>query len=194
MLTVLVLVLALALSAVAAEEPMKPADFKGAATMCPGSYALCIKAPCAEKPDQNDLYPCQCIMQSGWNMGPNSCEDRQKNLTSTYSNNFNLGSATVSWATPTAWAWCYGAKCEKDPNDPTKAICKCPVKTTPTVILVSQERCPDKDKVCGMLWSGALPAESTFANNYYYWWMTKNGHESNLPAQACPTPPSKPSK
>ena len=50
--------------------------------------------------------------------------------------------------------------------------------------------CSDPSKVCGMLWSGATPAESKFANDYYYWWMTTNGQQSNLPSQACPAPQS----
>jgi len=56
------------------------------------------------------------------------------------------------------------------------------------VILVSTASCPDPSKVCGMLWSGATPGDSKFANDYYYWWMTTNGQASDLPAQACPPP------
>ena len=180
------LLLAVALSVVA-DEPKKPADFSGMATMCNGTYALCIKAPCEKKADGSNLYPCSCILESGWNMGPNSCDERQRSLTSTYSNLFNLGSSTVSCPAATQWAWCYGAKCEVDPRDPTRAVCKCPTSTTkPTVILVANSLCPDPSKVCGMLWSGATPGESKFANDYYYWWMTTNGHQSNLPAPACP--------
>ncbi len=50
--------------------------------------------------------------------------------------------------------------------------------------------CPDPGKVCGTIWSGATPGESKFANDYYYWWMTKNGHQADLPAPACAVPPS----
>jgi hypothetical protein len=184
-----VLLAATALSAAAA-EPKKPAEVQGPATMCNGTYALCIKAPCEKKPDGNNLYPCSCVLETGWNMGPNSCDDRQKTLTSTYSNLFNLGSATISCPTSTQWAWCYGATCEADPHDPTRAICKCPTSTKSTVILVSQAMCSDPTKVCGTLWSGATPAESKFANDYYYWWMTTNGYPSNLPSAACPVPAS----
>jgi hypothetical protein len=184
------LLLAIALSASAA-EPKKPADFKGAATMCNGTYALCIKAPCLKERDANNLFPCECVLQTGWNMGPNSCDERDQKLTSTYSNNFNDGSRTVSCAAPTDWAWCYGAMCAPDPKDPTKlAICKCPVITSDTVILMKQDRCPDKSSICRMLWSGALPTESKFANAYYAWWMTSHGYETEPPAKACPVPPS----
>ena len=184
---VTVLLLAIALSTAAAEEPKKPAEFTGINTMCNGTYALCIKAPCEKKPGASNV-PCSCIIQTGWNMGPNSCSDRQKNLTSTYSNLFNLGSATVSCPASTEWAWCYGATCQVDPRDPTRAICNCPTSTKPTVILVAASSCSDSSKVCSILWSGAMPAESKFANEYYYWWMTTNGQQSNLPAQACPAP------
>jgi hypothetical protein len=36
------------------------------------------------------------------------------------------------------------------------------------------------------MWSAARPAESKFANDYYYWWMTKNGHKAQPPASECP--------
>jgi len=188
--TLTVLLLAIALSAAAAQEPKKPADF-GPATMCNGTYALCIKAPCLKERDANNLYPCGCIMQTGWNMGPNTCDEREAQLTSTYSNNFNDGSRTVSCAAPTDWAWCYGAKCEVDPNDSTKAICKCPMITSGTVILVNQDKCKEKSTICRMLWSGAAPAESKFANDYYAWWMTSHGYPTEPPAKACPAPKSK---
>jgi hypothetical protein len=182
-LTVLLLAIALSTSA---QEPKKPAEFKEAATMCNGTYALCIKAPCLKQRDANNLYPCECVMQTGWNMGPNSCDDRKAHLTSTYSNNFNDGSRTVSCAAPTDWAWCYGASCTTDPKDSTKAVCKCPMLTSAALILVTQDKCPEKSTICRMLWSAALPAESKFANDYYYWWMTKNGYPTEPPAKACP--------
>jgi hypothetical protein len=186
---VTVLLLATGLStAAAAQEPTK-SQLQAMATMCnTPAYALCIKAICAKTPDSNGLVPCQCIVQSGWNMGPNACADRAKNLTSTYSNNFNSYSSTVSCPSPTTqWAWCYGAKCEPDPNDPSQAICKCPVKTSPAVVLVNRELCREPGKVCGMLWSAAFPAESEFANNHFYTWMTNHGMMANPPATACPT-------
>lgn len=184
------LLLALVAATAATQEPKKPAEFASPNTMCNGTYALCIKAPCEKQPDANNLYPCSCVIETGWNMGPDSCGDRQKNLTSTYSNLFNLGSATVSCPTSTQWAWCYGAKCEVDPRDPTRAICKCPTSTKPTLILVADKSCPNPADVCGKLWSGATPAESKFANDYYYWWMTTNGQQTNLPSAACTPPPS----
>lgn len=183
-----VLLLAVALPVAAAQEPKKPADFKGMATMCNGRYALCIKALCAKTPDSQGLYPCECVMEDGWNMGPNTCEERAASLTSTYSNKFNQGSATISCPSNTPWAWCYGAQCERDPNDPNKAICKCPMLTKPTVILVDATKCGDSQQICSQLWSGALPGESQFANDYYYWWMQSHGYPAELPAPACPEP------
>jgi hypothetical protein len=184
-----VLLLSTGLSTVAAaQEAAKSGDAKAIATMCnTPAWALCIKAPCSKTPDSSGLYPCQCIMQSGWNMGPNSCSDRAKTLTSTYANNFNSYSATVSCPAGTQWAWCYGATCTPDPKDPSKAICKCPVKTSPAVVLVNRELCGDPSKVCGMLWSAAFPAESTFANEHFYSWMTEHGMMANPPAPACPS-------
>jgi hypothetical protein len=183
----MVLLLAVGLSAAAAESTT-PGEIKDKATMCyTRQYALCIKAACSKTPDAQGLYSCECVMQSGWNMGPNTCKDRSANLTSTYSNNFNTGSNTISCPAGTKWAWCYGATCTPDPNDPSKAICKCPVSTKPSVTLVSTGMCSDS-KVCGILWSAATPGESTFANNHYYNWLIDHGIEADPPA----TPPATP--
>jgi len=190
-LTVLLLAAALPLAAAdsSPKEPVKPPDFNGNATMCDGTYALCIKAPCESKVSENNQVRCNCIMETGWSLGPNSCQDRKNNLTSTYSNRFNVSSKTVSCPQPISWAWCYGASCEKDPKDPkgTTAICRCPVVTSQAVILVTESKCSDASTFCSEMWSAARPAESKFANDYFYWWMTKNGHKALPPAAACPT-------
>jgi hypothetical protein len=174
-------------------EPAKPAEFQGAATMCEGTYALCIKARCdeTEQVDGKTGKPsvkCECVIQTGWNMGPNSCDDRQANLTSTYSNNFNEGSRVLSCPQPTNWAWCYGAACEKNGSKDGKevAVCICPVINSPASILVDKSKCGDSMNVCGHMWSAAYPAESKFANAYYYWWMHQNVGHTNAPAKSCP--------
>lgn len=157
------------------------------------AYALCIKAPCAKGTESSDgtTIQCECLMQSGWNLGPNTCEARAKSLTSTYSNNFNAYSATVSCPSLTQkWAWCYGATCVPDPNDPSKAICTCPIKTSPAVILVNRELCTKPEQVCGMIWSAAFPAESQFANSNFFSFMKDHGIIANPPAPACPAPVS----
>lgn len=182
-----VLLLATALSTAAAEPPTKPADFQGEATMCHGRYALCIKAPCEPNNADKTTVRCSCVIEDGWSMGPNTCEERAKSLTSTYSNAFNGGSRTVSCPQPINWAWCYGASCEKDNRDPKQkmAVCTCPVKNSMAVILVSEKKCADSSKVCSQMWSAAYPAESTFANDYFFWWMHEHGLKAIPPAKAC---------
>lgn len=156
--------------------------------MCNGRFALCIKAPCEKTPDANGEVRCSCIIQDGWSMGPNTCEDRAVHLTSTYSNAFNGGSNTITCPNAsTTWAWCYGAKCVKDERDPKAgiAICKCPVVTSAAVVLVSNDQCGKGSAICNDLWSAAYPAESVFANTYYYTWMTNHGFQSPPPAEPC---------
>jgi hypothetical protein len=126
-----VLLLAAALPVAAADpprKPTKPASFKGNATMCDGTYALCIKAQREPKVSGNHQVRCRCVVEDGWSLGPNSCMDRKNNLTSTYSSRFNVKSNVLSCPQLIAWARC-GASCEKDPKDPTgkTAICRCPV-------------------------------------------------------------------
>lgn len=196
-----VLLLATALSTLAETQPMgsgaeptKPAEFQGQATMCDTTYALCIKAPC-EKTEQVDnktgkeSVRCECVVQTGWNMGPNSCDERKARLTSTYSNNFNEGSRVLSCPQPVEWAWCYGASCEKngEKKDGTDlAVCICPVIKSQAVILVDKDKCGSSPEVCSHMWSAAYPAESKFANDYYYWWVHKNVGHGDPPAKPCP--------
>lgn len=160
-------------------------------TMCNGPYALCIKAQCQNTPDANGLVPCQCIIQNGWNMGQSSCKERVENLQSTYSNNFNECSRTVTC--PSApWAWCYGAMCARDANDPNNtAICQCPVITGVNVVLTSQRNCGDATGACSGLWSAATAQESAFANWFYYLAMARMKEPSEPPAKPCPVPPAK---
>jgi hypothetical protein len=178
-----------ALPLFAAEEPKRPADFQGAATMCNGRYALCIKAPCEKTPDKNNMVQCACVIEDGWSMGPNTCEERAKSLTSTYSNKFNGGSRTVSCPNAIDWAWCYGASCKKDTHDKKGklATCTCPVKNSLAVILVGEKKCPYSTDVCSRMWSAAYPAESTFANDYFFYWMHEHGMPATPPAKACGT-------
>lgn len=186
---VTVLLLAAALPMFAADPP-NPGEIKDKATMCyTPQYALCIKAPCEKTPDASGNVRCSCIVENGWNMGPNSCDDRLKNLTSTYSNKFNGGSRVLTCPQPIDWAWCYGAPCEKDPNHPrgTTAICKCPVLHANAAILVSQGKCADPNKICSEMWSAAYPKESEFANTHFATWMKDHGHKTLPPAEACPT-------
>jgi len=196
-----VLLLAAALSTLAepptkkssVPEPKKPADFQGDVTMCNTTYALCIRARCS-KTEQVDnksgkeTVKCECVVQTGWNMGPNSCDERKVKLTSTYSNNFNPGSRVLSCPQPTNWAWCYGAACEKNGSKDGKelAVCICPVITSQASILVNRDKCGDSVNVCSQMWSAAYPAESKFANAYYFWWMHQNVGHTNAPAKPCP--------
>jgi len=179
----------IALSAAAGEIPPAPPGMVKP-TMCNGPFALCIKAPCKKEPDSNNLYPCECVIEHGWNMGQSSCQERVEQLTSTYSNLFNECSRTVTCPS-SPWAWCYGAKCDRKSPDATLATCHCPVLTGVNVVLTSKGNCDQKSDVCGHLWSAATEKESNFANWFYYLSMAKMQEPSNPPATACPVPPAK---
>lgn len=189
-MTVLLLAAALPLAADhTSKEPTKPPDFQGNAIMCNGTYALCIKAQCESKESGSEQVRCKCVIEDGWSLGPNSCMDRKNNLTSTYSNKFNVKSNVLSCPGKIDWAWCFGASCEKDPKDPTgkTAICRCPVVNSKAVILVASDQCDEGSTFCSQMWSAARPLESKFANDYFYWWMTTNNYKAEKPATACPT-------
>jgi len=169
------------------------------ATFCDGTYALCIKAPCEPIPTlarllnyEVDHALCSCDVVTGWSMGPGACEDRapvtqggRTYLISTYSNLYNDEEKTLACdSRDTVWAWCYGAPCVVDENDPSRAVCTCPIDVGPSRTLGGGCR----QDACEGIWSAATPAGDVFANKHYYDWMKKNQPDVtvNPPAPACP--------
>lgn len=185
------------------------------ANFCQGTYALCITAQCAGIPTldrlgnyyvEHALCECDVIEDSeedpAWSMGPGACEDHgpvtqngRTFLISTYSNLYNDANKVVQCGKDTLWAWCYGAPCVVDEEDPTKAICNCPLLQEPANLLVSD--CSVTD-YCSQIWSAAVPPGDCFANCRYAQWARE--HDVDTPPVAelctggpvcqCPTPPS----
>jgi hypothetical protein len=173
------------------------------ATFCEGTYALCIKAPYVAIPTLDrlghyvtDHAACSCEVVQGWSMGPGACVDRgpvkqhgQTYLISTYSNLFNrtpkngLNNTLTCSDASTVWAWCYGAPCVVDPNDPHKASCNCPLKQSAMSTLGGS--CQTGS--CSSIWSAALPKGDTFANEHFASYMksVQPPVPYNPPAQAC---------
>lgn len=162
----------------------------GKPIFCHGEYALCIRAPCTPDLLGGDVL-CSCVVEHGWSMGPDDCTGRQKavkdgitTITSTYSNRFNNVDKTLTCADPdTRWAWCYGAPCTIDPNNPKAATCKCPVYNSRMSTLGGS--CDHAN--CSQVWSAATPEDDVLANKIFYEYM-KTHHPSypvNRPAQAC---------
>lgn len=181
-----------------AQDSMAEADTPDVrpAVLCQETYALCITAQCEEVESGSGRRMAECLCDviedsaesPAWSIGPGSCESRapveedgQTVLVSTYSNLYNTGDNQVATCDSIDWAWCYGAPCVVDPEDPTKAICDCPIETSEADILGP---C-DQDLCSNGLWSAASAGESCFANCHYYEVMQEHGG-TNPPASACP--------
>ena len=137
------------------------------ANFCEGTYALCIKAACSGIPTLDrlgnyviDRALCACDVMQGVSMGPGSCQDRapvtqqgRTYLISTYSNRYNDSNRTLTCENQkTTWAWCYGAPCVVDQNDPSKATCTCPVMQSAMSTLGGNCR----QDACDGIWSAAV--------------------------------------
>ncbi len=191
-----------AVSTLAAAQPRDAAStatqMQSQATFCEGTYALCIKAPCSGIPTLDRLGNyvieralCSCDVVKGFSMGPGACEDRapvtqqgRTYLISTYSNRYNDTNRTLSCQSrDTVWAWCYGAPCVVDSNDPNKATCTCPVQQSAMSTLGGNCR----QDACDGIWSAAAPLGDTFANQHFFRTMRQNHPNvpTNPPAQAC---------
>ena len=110
----------------------------GDGTLCVDTprFALCTSAPCEIDTSDSNSAICHCDVESGANWGQTTCEERMPQGTELRSNFSPIQAgppqylkALVCENEPT-WASCLDAKCKVDPNDPTKAKCKCPVATT----------------------------------------------------------------
>lgn len=168
----------------------------GKPVFCDGTYALCIKALCQPVvgPNGSVKYAnCACDVRQGWSMGPGACDKRQpvvRNgrtfLVSTYSNLYNETNQTMTCNNPSQlWAWCYGAPCIVDRNDPSKTTCTCPTYTGAMNTLGGQ--CgKDGNDGCASLWSAATPKADTGANVLFAAYMKKNGYPHFGPAKMCP--------
>jgi len=188
-----ILLLLLLATPLFAQDPQRQAVF------CKEKYALCIKAPCLPivTRGQDGKYTvsqanCTCAVESGWSMGPGSCDDRKPvtrdgrtYLVSTYSNLFNTTNKTLTCDKPdTPWAVCYGAPCTIDPKDPNKAVCTCPLSTGKMKTLGGDCR----KTACTSLWSAATFAEYDFSNKHFYEYMKEHKllPPPNPPATECP--------
>ena len=193
----------LVLPALASAQPRNAAStaeqMQSQANFCEGTYALCIKAACSGIPTMDrlgnyviDRALCACDVVQGVSMGPGACEDRapvtqqgRTYLISTYSNRYNDTNRTLTCSNPqTTWAWCYGAPCVVDANDPNKATCTCPVMQSPMSTLGGNCR----QDACDGIWSAAVIPGDKFANEHFYRTVQRQYPRVpvNPPAPACP--------
>lgn len=168
---------------------------KTPAVFCQGKYALCIKAKCLTIPTGQAAFwgACSCDVVDGISMGPASCEARKPYvkdgvtvLMSTYSNDYNTKHKTMTCDNDeTKWAWCYGAPCAVNPDNPSEAICNCPLRRSTMSTLGGE--CGKAGGGCDGLWSAARPRADKAANVYFYEYVSKHypGYPVNKPAEYC---------
>ena len=194
------LLIASACAAQAQRDPASTAaQMQNQANFCEGTYALCIKAKCSGIPVLDrlgnyviDRALCECDVMQGVSMGPGSCQDRapvtqqgRTYLISTYSNRYNDTNRTLSCQDQkTTWAWCYGAPCVVDQNDPSKATCTCPLMQGAMSTLGGNCR----QDACEGTWSAATPVGDKFASEHFYRTMQQQYPRvpANPPAPMCP--------
>jgi hypothetical protein len=172
-----------------AADPKKPVIAQKleqlASTFCNQTYALCIKAPCSPIVTHNkkdgtysiEQADCVCDVLPGWSMGPGACDKRAPQTVN--------GRTFLISSTSQMWAWCYGSPCVEDEKNPSKAVCTCPVKISPSMTLGGECR----QEACNGIWSAATPKDDSYANNTFYNYMTEHNLQPppNKPAQDCPT-------
>ena len=144
------------------------AIYVGGGTLCVDTprFALCTSAPCQiDTSDQNNAI-CDCVVESGANWGrKTTCEERMPQGTELRSNFSPIQAGPPSnlkalvCENEQTWASCLDAPCTVDPNDPTKAKCKCPVATTTPWETLGGE-CDLAE--CDQLWSAGHIVDKEF--------------------------------
>jgi len=145
------------------------AIYVGGGTLCVDTprFALCTSAPC--KPDTSDssYAICHCDVESGANWGKTTCDVRmpQAEGTELHSEFSPIQAGPPSHLKALVcenepmWASCLDALCTVDPNDPTKAKCKCPVVTSTPWETLGGECDPAE---CNQLWSAGHMVDKAF--------------------------------
>ena len=107
--------------------------------LCKGTYALCSAAKCIPDPADPSQAICFCEVLEGASVGFLPCEKLAKRtlahgvvqLHSTYSPMaYEQGMKAMTCPAGTPWTDCMDAVCTVDPQNPSKAVCICPVKRT----------------------------------------------------------------
>jgi len=139
----------------------------GGGTLCTDipRFALCTSAPCQFDKNDPKTLVCDCVVATGSNWGKNTCEERMPRGTELCSN-FSpiqagepLNLKALVCDNEQTWASCLDAPCTVDPNDPTKAKCKCPVATD-TPWLTFGGNCDQAE--CSKFWSAAPTVDGQF--------------------------------
>ena len=139
----------------------------GGGTLCVDTprFALCTSASCEIDISDSKYAICHCDVESGANWGKTTCEERMPQGTELSSDFSPIQAgpplhlkALVCENEPT-WASCLDAPCTVDPNDPTKAKCKCPVATTTPWETLGGECDPAE---CDRLWSAGHIVDKQF--------------------------------
>ena len=132
---------------------------------CQGDYALCSASLCAKSSNGKSAV-CKCPIYNGTNLGGTTCKKRSsvgegfvysdyspKFLTDSGSKLFKPGEVCKNQdsSQPLAYADCFDIKCKVSKNDPSKAICKCPVLSNNKMIQLQSESCDKSEKLCQYL-------------------------------------------
>ncbi len=144
-----------------------PAIYVGGGTLCVETprFALCTSAPCQIDTSDSSYAICRCDVESGANWGKTTCEERMPQGTQLRSEFSPIQAgppryrkALVCENAP-MWASCLDALCTVDPNDPTKATCRCPVATSTPWETLGGDCDPAE---CHQLWSAGLMVDKDF--------------------------------
>jgi len=153
----------LLLSATSCSKKDDSAISVGGGTLCFDTprFALCTSAPCQVDPSNPKTSICDCVVESGANFGKTTCEERMP-----HGNELRSQFSPIQAGPPLnlkalvcdnkRWASCLDAPCTGDPNDPTKARCRCPIATSAPWLTFGGECDP---AACDQLWSAGFTVD-----------------------------------
>ena len=154
----------------------------GKPNVCEGQFALCTTAKCSPIAGQKGLALCHCSVQNAYSAGYKSCQK----VTSTTAD-FQLIQSRyypiqsyVTCSNDHAWANCLDSPCVVDSNDPTRALCTCPIVQNKGDYVIVSDSC-DKSGCDSGLYSSALVTDSKKMADY----LTDQKNLPNISPIAC---------
>lgn len=133
-----------------------------------GLYALCTSAKCVQDPDNPFILNCYCDVNNGpavgLNNGINFNLDSSGQVYSLYSG-VNQSLLAKQTCNSGAWGDCLNQICTIDPNDSTKAYCRC-VKVNTSPWITFQHKNDPRPCNCSNL-SGAINRDYEEIETFY---------------------------
>ena len=154
--------------------------------LCDQSYALCSTSPCEPTPWDPKIATCPCKVETGYSIGFKTCDERAP-AGNTLISDFSTANITnsvrhLSCPERGVWANCLDMPCVITRDDPSRAICLCPLEESGDYVTFGGD-C-DVTTCSTVIWSAASSSGNVLPA--FQAAMEQAGEDAIIP-ESCPT-------